>query len=73
MEDLMAFLTHLPQDLKAEELLDSIAQINISQRKYHHFQSAYNKERGLESDADLVDEASGAQGRKEKGRDCVIQ
>ncbi len=41
MEDLMAFLTHLPKDLKADVLLDSVAHINISASKYNRFQEAY--------------------------------
>jgi len=75
MEELMAFLTHLPHDLKAEQLLDSIAQIKISHSKYHRFQQAYNKERGVESDVESVageEGSSAAQEDKSKSRDCVI-
>jgi hypothetical protein len=76
MEELMAFLTHLPQDLKAEELLDSIAQIKISQGKYQRFQKSYNKELGVESYEDAEDDLAGGADLEDKSKSregCVIQ
>ena len=59
MEDMMAFLTHLPKDLKADKLLDSVAQIKISTAKYNRFQEAYN----IDTDTVGNGDATGAKGQ----------
>ena len=48
MEEQMAFLTHLPMELKAEDLLTSIEQIQISERKYKKFVDSYLHKRERE-------------------------
>jgi hypothetical protein len=42
-EELMSFLTHLPQDLLADQLLDSISQIKITSSKYKRYCDAYDR------------------------------
>ena len=68
-EELMAFLTHLPQDLKAEELLASVAEIKISERKYKRFQESYTTHGG-DAGGGLTDELKT---KLSKVKDCTIQ
>ena len=71
-ESLMKFLTHLPSDLNADKLLDSVGQIKISHSTYRRFISKNERreKRGSEKEArDSPDSTKAAGGSSKGGTD----
>lgn len=68
LEQLMTFLTRLPEDLSADTLLDSVGEIKISYKKFKKVREKAEQQAGIADNTLSADEAGGS---KDKGC-CVV-